>query len=149
MGYTSRLNGILQQIPQMELTETCSQAEALMFRYPDAGCIAVMDPLGRPAGLIVYSRFFHLLTASRNMGYLLRQPVRSMMSVPPLTADLHAEPDEVLQAAASRHITLRRDPVLVLEGERIAGAVQITDLEHLQPALSPAAHKEAAARIPC
>ncbi|RAV06591.1 hypothetical protein [Paenibacillus sp. YN15] len=147
MAYTSKLKGILRPVPQMELSEPCSQAEALMFRYPDAGCIAVVDRVGRPAGIIVYNRFFHLLTASRNMGYLLRQPVQNMMSAPSLVADLHAEPEEVLQHAENRHKILRRDPVLVMEGERIAGALQISDLELLQPAPAPARDREQAAGL--
>ncbi|MNC32277.1 hypothetical protein D3C75_806230 [compost metagenome] len=147
MGYPSKLNSILRPIPQMELSEPCSQAEDLMFRYPDAGCIAIVDRVGRPAGVIVYNRFFHLLTASRNMGYLLRQPVQSMMSAPSLVADLHAEPEEVLQHAESRHKVQRRDPVLVMEGERIAGALHIPDLELLQTTPVPA--REQTAGISC
>ncbi|MDF2939205.1 MAG: hypothetical protein K0Q90_4578 [Paenibacillaceae bacterium] len=150
MGYNnSNLNGILRPIPQMELSEPCSQAEALMFRYPDAGCIAVVDRVGRPAGLIVYNRFFHLLTSSRNMGYLLRQPVHSMMSAPSLVADLQDKPEEVLQHAESRHRVLRRDPVLVMEGERIAGALHITDLEHLQTAPALTSDQEQPAGLSC
>ncbi|MNN75849.1 hypothetical protein D3C81_1921770 [compost metagenome] len=97
----------------------------------------------------MYNRFFHLLTASRNMGYLLRQPVQSMMSAPSLVADLHAEPEEVLQHAGSRHKVQRRDPVLVMEGERIAGALHITDLELLQTAPAPARELEQPANLSC
>lgn len=147
MVYTNKLKGILRPIPQMELSEPCSQAEALMFRYPDAGCIAVVDRVGRPAGLIVYNRFFHLLTASRNMGYLLRQPIQNMMSAPSLVADLHAEPEEVLHHAECRYKALRRDPVLVMEGERIAGALHIADLELLHPAPASTQNREQAAGL--
>ncbi len=142
MPISANLNGILRPIPQIGLSEPCAQAEALMFRYPDAGCLAVVDRVGRPAGVIVYNRFFHLLTASRNMAYLLRQPVHSMMSAPSLVAELHADPEEVLQQAERRHQVQRRDPVLVMEGERIAGALHIPDLELLQTAPAPTRDQE-------
>ncbi len=142
MRNTCKLTGILRPIPQIGLSEPCAQAEALMFRYPDAGCLAVVDRVGRPAGVIVYNRFFHLLTASRNMAYLLRQPVHSMMSAPSLVTELHADPEEVLQQAERRHKVQRRDPVLVMEGERIAGALHIPDLELLQTAPAPTSDQE-------
>lgn len=145
MGYGSKLAGILRHVPKIELTEACAEAEAIMFRNPDAGCIAVVDRFGRPAGLLVYSRFFHLLTASRNMGYLLRQPVGSMMSRSPVMADVDEDPADVLVKVNKRHAALRRDPVLMMDGEKIAGVVQVSDLALLQP--QPAPPEDAEVRL--
>lgn len=141
------LGDVLTGDATVPLDERVEKVAERFFAQPALEAVALVDPDGRPLGLLTRARL--LMKLARNFGHELyaKKPVTRIADLSPLVLPRHTELGEALERALARSAAAVYDEVIAVDGDgRHLGHAAVRELAREQGAAleRSAAEREAA-----
>ena len=129
------LRQAITEVPLMTANISCEQALELFTQQPKHECAVVIDELRRPIGLLMRNALFVKLSVPLMRDLFSHRPVTRLVDANPLTVDLKADVQHIVQQALSRTGIHLYDCVIVCDGAVVKGVLTMSSLLHLSTAL--------------
>lgn len=119
---------IVSHVPSVRTDTPCHKVFRLLEQFPHWAALAVIDPMGRIAGLVARSQCLSILSKPLMLDLYSKRPVERIMHSTPLVVDVGESIDSILERIADNDSEALVNGFIITENDNYLGVATAQDL---------------------